>query len=375
MASFWVNTLRLTAVINSLLLGQATFNTRGLLTPRIGGFTSEEAISVLVPVRNEADNVVDVLKTITSQVGCPKLEVLVADDASTDDTALLVGQFAKNCPVPIGLISLNEALPPGWLGKTRACQELANVAQGDILVFVDADVRLAPNALQAAASLLRERSLGMVSPYPRQIATSLLARLIQPLLQWSWLTFLPLRFSESQSSPRSLTAANGQFLICDARAYSQAGGHASVSFEVIEDVALARTFKQAGFRVAMANGTELATCQMYSSDDELITGYSKSLWRAFGSAKGALAVSAGLFGLFVLPLAGVFVGGRQARRTGLISYAAAVGQRAISAKTTGGRLWPDCLWQPLSISVLIGMIGRSIQGNRRQTLTWRGRKV
>ncbi len=385
MASLWVKTLRLAATANILLLAHTLVNSRKLREPlesvrRIEGTSTDEyvfseRISVLVPARNEATNITALLETLIAQVGCPNLEILVADDASTDQTASLVKQFASTTLSSITLIELAGDLPPGWLGKSRACNELAMRARGDVLVFVDADVRLAPDALLASCSLLRQANLDLLSPYPKQITNTLLARLTQPLLQWSWLAFLPLRLSENPITPASLSAANGQFLICDAGAYQQAGGHAAVAGEVIEDVGLARAFKRAGLKVGMANGTQIATCLMYPNDQDLIEGYSKSLWRAFGSPVGAGFTALLFAGLFIVPPIAVLTGGAKARSAGLAGYLAAVGQRAISAARTDTPVWPDSFGQPISIGILIGLIARSIRGHHAQQLTWRGRKV
>src|SRR5205807_5961315 len=134
-------------------------------------------------------------------------------------------------------------LPSGWLGKPHACWHLARAATGTVLVFVDADVVLAPDAVAGAVSLLRNEGLAFVSPYPRQLAGSWLERLVQPLLQWSWLAFLPLRLAERGHRP-SLANANGQLLVVDTAAYRRAGGHASVRAEVVDDVALARSLRR-----------------------------------------------------------------------------------------------------------------------------------
>lgn len=377
MGASWVTALRLSAAANVMLLINAWLNSRYLPNPAATNSLQDfdESVSILVPVRDEMTNIVPLLDGLTRQIACPNLEILIADDSSLDETANLIESYSKKSAANIKLLRLKDELPPGWLGKTRACQELANHANGAILVFIDADVRLAPQAISASCKLLRSGDLALLSPYPKQIADGRLGRLIQPLLQWSWLTFVPLRLSESPLTPASLTAANGQFLVCDANAYRAVGGHAAVQGEVIEDVALARQFKKHGFSVGMANGTELATCQMYSTDQALSEGYSKSLWRAFGSPAGAVLASAALSSLYVLPALGALLGAAPARRAGSIGYLAAVGQRAISARTTGGRVWPDSLSQPASIVALIGLIARSVRQHRQGKLTWRRRGI
>src|SRR5205823_5077477 len=156
---------------------------------------------------------------------------------------------------------------------------------------VDADVVLAPHAVAAAVHLLDAAGLDLVSPYPRQRAETSSERLVQPLLQWSWLTFLPLRWAERSRRP-SLAAANGQFLAVRRSAYRRAGGHAAVRAEVLDDLALLRAIKRRGGRGGVVDGTALADCRMYRGWSELRDGYSKSLWSAFRSPVRATAVGA-----------------------------------------------------------------------------------
>ena len=113
--------------------------------------------------------------------------------------------------------------PPGTLGKPHACAQLAAAASGSVLVFVDADVTLAPHAVAAAVGMLREAGLGLLCPWPRQVAEGVGPRLLQPLLAWSWMATLPLRRAERSPRP-SLVAANGQFMVVAARLSPQRAG-------------------------------------------------------------------------------------------------------------------------------------------------------
>ncbi|MBV9172762.1 MAG: glycosyl transferase, partial [Chloroflexi bacterium] len=196
-------------------------------------------------------------------------------------------------------------------------------------------------------------------------------RLVQPLLQWSWLTFLPLRAAES-ASRTSTAVANGQFLVVRRAAYQAAGGHAAVRSEVLDDVALARALHRAGARGSVADGTPLATCRMYHGWRDLRDGYSKSLWAALGSPAGAVAAMSLLNVAYVLPLLAALL-----RRSpaGLAGYAAGVAGRAVTARATGGRVWPDSLAHPASVVVLTFLTARSVVQARRGTLRWKGRAV
>ncbi|MBE7189750.1 glycosyltransferase family 2 protein [Jatrophihabitans endophyticus] len=318
-------------------------------------------VAVLVPARDEAGRIVSCLRSAVGQVGVD--EVVVLDDGSTDATAgLAAGEGAR--------VLAGTDPPPGWLGKPWACAQLAAAVDHDVLAFVDADVRLAPGAVRAAVALLESSGLDVVCPFPRQVAGSPVERLVQPLLAWSWLTTLPLRVAERSSRP-SLTAACGQFVVFRRAALEHAGGFAAVRGEVLDDLALVRAVKAAGGRGGVVDGSALASCRMYGSAGELRTGYAKSLWTAFGSPAGALAVSAGLSLVYVGPAVAMLRGSR----LGALGYAAGVTSRAVAAARTGSRVWPDALAHPVSVLAFTGLALDSLRARRRGTLRWRGRPL
>jgi hypothetical protein len=298
------------------------------------------------------------------------MEILVLDDRSTDGTAALVRRIAGD-DKRVRLVTGVDPLP-GWLGKPHACQTLAEHADlaSDVLIFVDADVVLAPHAVAATVALLDSAALDLVSPYPRQLTGTVAERLVQPLLQWSWLTFLPLRAAECSARP-SLSAANGQLLAVRRAAYDRAGGHAAVRGEVIEDVALLRAVKRAGGAGVVADGADLATCRMYTGWDDLRDGYGKSLWAAFGSPAGAAGAIALLGALYVVPAVAALRGSR----LGLAGYLAGVAGRAVAAGATGGRVFPDAFAHPVSVGALGWLTARSWWLRGRGALRWKGRPV
>ncbi|HVN11916.1 MAG TPA: glycosyltransferase family A protein [Kineosporiaceae bacterium] len=327
-----------------------------------------ERVSVLIPARDEAARIGTCLASVRDQVSVPDLEILVLDDGSSDGTAEAALRAARKDPRV--RILTGDPLPDGWLGKPHACDQLARAATGTVLVFLDADVVLAPQAVAATVQLLRAAALDLVSPYPRQLAESWSERLVQPLLQWSWLTFLPLGRAEGSPRP-SVSAGNGQLLAVDAEIYRRVGGHRAVRTEVLDDVALVRTVKAGGGRGGVVDGTGLATCRMYRSWPELRDGYDKSLWAAFGSPAGAAAVVAGLGVLYVVPAVAALRGSL----IGLVGYGAAVTGRYVVAERTGGRSLPDSLAHPASVALLGVLTGRSWLGHRQGTLQWKGRPV
>jgi hypothetical protein len=362
-----------------VLTGHTIVNSLLLRRPPREAATAER-VAVLLPVRDEAARVRPCLESLLAQRGVPHLDIVVLDDGSTDGTAAIV-RSVVGCPAagdPAGRnvrLLTGAELPPGWLGKPHACHQLAAAADADVLVFVDADVVLAPTAVAAGVALLRAAGVTLLSPYPRIIGAG---RLVQPLLQWSWLTFLPLRAMERSRHP-SLAAAGGQLLVVDRAGYGRAGGHAAVRDDVLEDIGLARAVKRAGGRIALADFSSLATCRMYASWRELTDGYAKSLWASFGSPAGAAAVVILLLLLYVAPPAvavgALAVGAADAAAVSLAAYLIGVAGRVVSARATGGRAWPDAFAHPLSVVLVGWLVVRSCTLRRRRRLTWRGRPV
>ncbi|HVM14560.1 MAG TPA: glycosyltransferase family 2 protein [Egibacteraceae bacterium] len=369
-----MNVVDAAAVAGVALAAHTARNARRLRTPPpapTGGFVP--LVSVLIPARDEGRSIAACIEAVLQSRGVV-LEVIVLDDGSSDDTAAVVEKVAA-ADRRVTLLR-GAQLPPGWLGKPFACHQLAAAARGRILAFLDADVIVAEDGLARTAALLDTASLDLVSPYPRQTAVTVAERLVQPLLQWSWLTFLPLRLAERSPRP-SLTAANGQLLVCRADAYRSAGGHASVAAEVIEDVALARAFKRHGSRVTVADGTTVASCRMYGGWRELRDGYTKSLWSITRRPWGGAGIVGGLLLLYVAPpVAAVWrvAGRRPGAATAALGYAAGVTSRVIAARRTGGRP-TDASAHPLSIAVLAWLWGRSIWAWRTGRLQWKGRTL
>ncbi len=349
---------------------------------------ARERISVLMPVRDEAYRLEPGLRSALAAVAAygPAAELVVLDDGSSDGTRHLATRIVAEHPgARAGVVEHpgararvrarvvdGAALPRGWLGKPWACHQLAQQAdaRSTVLVFVDADVLLRPHALTAAVGLLRSTGLDLVSPWPRQVANTLAERLVQPLQQWSWLTTVPLRLAERSSRP-SLAAANGQLLVVDRVAYGRAGGHQAVRDEVLDDITLLRTVVRSGGHGTPVDGTDLATCRMYRGWAEVRDGYSKSLWAAFGSPGAAATVVGGLGLLYVWPALAALAGSP----VGAVGYLSGVLGRAVAARRTGGRAWPDSLAHPASVVLLGWLTARSWRGRRTGTLTWKGRSV
>ena len=340
------------------------FNFLTIFEPKASTLISE-SVSVIIPVRNEAPNIHDLVACLKAQNHLQRAEFIFLDDNSEDETLhLLETELTglENFSVIKG-----APLPLGWIGKTWALHQLLEASSGEIIVSIDADVRITPDAISRSVTSLKNLGLDFVSPYPRQLTQSLAERLIQPLLQWSWMGTLPLAIAKKSTRP-SMAVANGQFFIVRRSALLVAGGYESVKSDVLDDMFLARNLIRSQSHGVVINGSSIATCRMYSSWSQIESGYGKSLNRAFGSALGSITAILFLFITGIAPIIVAFTGASW----GWIAYSLVVVTRMLSALRSKGRII-DSLVHPVSSIVLIYLIVYSWL--KRGTIEWKGRTV
>ena len=322
-------------------------------------------VSVIVPLRNEANNVIGLIENLRSQNSLANVEFILLDDNSDDSTFNLVSAAIEKRS-NFRLIQ-GEPLPPGWIGKVWALHQLLAQTHGEIIVSIDADVRLTPDAISRSITLMKSTQLDFLSPYPHQIAQTLGERLIQPLLQWSWMSTLLLRLSE-RTAFSSMAVANGQFFIVKKQALDAAGGYEAVKNAVLDDVFLARRLIKTGSHGAVVSGAQIAECRMYSSWSEIEAGYGKSLRHGFGSIFGSMSAILLLFLTGVAPLILAFTGSMW----GWIAFICMVVTRILSARRSRMRMH-DSLLHPISSTLLIYLILYSYL--MRGDVKWKGRTV
>ena len=358
--------LELSLILIVAMLFIALINLLTVRTVKPSSSTSiSESVSILVPLRNEAENVSGVISSLLNQRGLDDFEVIALDDSSTDSTRELLNSYAdQRLRVMDGL-----SLPSEWLGKNFACHQLASATRGEILVFVDADVRLSPTAIASSINAMKQWRWDFISPYPRQIAITFIERLTQPLLQWSWFVTLPLRMAEALQRS-SMVVANGQFFLMKRAAYFNSGGHEAIKNEVLDDLELARLMVNSGFRGGVAEGSAISNCRMYSNAKDLIDGYSKSQWRAFVNKSGALLAMVLLLLTSVLPIAM----GISGDITGWYGYFVIVSTRLFVAARTRSTI-SSALLHPLSAAMWIYLIALSWARKSKGALVWKERAL
>jgi chlorobactene glucosyltransferase len=260
---------------------------RGLL-PRLSAAAAPSAnaphVTVIIPARDEAANIGRCLRSLLAQdYPAARLNVLVIDDHSADDTAAIVRAIAARHP-QVSLLSC-PPLPPRWTGKSHACWIGARSTppQSEWLCFVDADVWGKPALLSSAIHAALTQHIDLLSLAPRQELHSFAERLMLPcgLILLSFLQ--DLRVVQGRNG--SAVTATGQFMLIHRDAYEAVGGHAAVSNVICEDLEFARVLKQSGRSVLLMGGDDVIATRMYTGWRTLWPGFAKNLVDTLGGPR------------------------------------------------------------------------------------------
>lgn len=233
--------------------------------------------SVLVPARNEENNIGRCAGGLLAQ-DYPDFQVIVLDDNSTDRTWQILQELAAKDPRLI--LIKGKPLPDDWLGKHWACHQLAQKADGELLVFVDADTYHEPGMLRGATAAMATENTCLISALPRQIVVSWSELLSIPAFYLGMLCGVPLELTRLQRNPL-LFAILGQFLIFRRDAYDAAGGYAAVKHNVVDDIAIGRRVHAMGLKYKLLDGDGMVSCRMYRNFDQVWKGLTKSTFATF----------------------------------------------------------------------------------------------
>jgi len=274
------------AAVNLALLGRAA-----------GTPAPSTLVSILIPARDEAANIAACLDAALAGTGT-EIEVLVMDDGSRDATPAIVAARAAADP----RLRLLEApvLPPGWTGKVHACARLAEAARGTHLLFIDADVRLAPDAAARMAAHAQAGDIALVTGVPRQIMRTVGEGLTVPAINLLMMGYLPGAGRAFTAHP-AMAAACGQLILVERAAYEATGGHAAFRHRLHDGLHLARNLRTAGYRTEVVNGATLAECRMYGGFREAWNGFVKNAREGMATPVGLPVWTLLLAGGHLLP--------------------------------------------------------------------------
>jgi chlorobactene glucosyltransferase len=234
-------------------------------------------ISVLVPARNEERSIERCVTSLLAQ-DYPDFDVLVLDDGSTDGTRELVNRIAARA-TRLRVLD-GQPLPSGWLGKHWACQQLLEHADGEYVLYVDADTWHHPAALRNGVAAMLIGNLDLLSAIPHEVTGTFGELLTVPMAVWSFFALLPMWLAFHTRTPL-LASAIGQYMMFRTSSLKEIGGFERVRSNAIDDLALARLVKASGMRWRVVDGTARSSCRMYHGLNECVQGFSKSMYAVF----------------------------------------------------------------------------------------------
>lgn len=335
----------------------------GLHLPRQTSLSSEK-VSILIPARNEAANIGNLLESLQRNI-YPYFEVWICNDHSTDQTAEILEDFASK-DTRFRWFE-GEDLPADWLGKNFACHQLAQKATGQYLIFLDADVTLSRDAISRAVAFFQEKKLSLLSVFPQQEMRNFAEQTTVPIMNWILQSLLPMKLVQITKSP-SLSAANGQFMMFEAANYRQNQWHEQVKNRNVEDILLARMIKTSGLKMAVLLGSSDIHCRMYETWSDAVLGFSRNIHQYFGGAKLVMAT------FWAVVVAGPFVVGLAFGMHGFLLFATLVAANRVfvSAASRQNVLW-SVLLHPFQMISFTAVVFYNLY--RRKRTEWKGRTI
>ncbi|PLX95301.1 MAG: glycosyl transferase [Desulfuromonas sp.] len=266
-------TLLLYAII-SVILWRGNRKLLSLSTVEVRPAKELPSVSIIVAARNEERNLRQALTSLL-QLDYPELELIVVNDRSEDSTGEILTGLEQEFP-HLKIVTL-ESLPLGWLGKNHALWQGVAMAQGELLLFTDADIVMAPDTLRRAVSFLLNKNLDHLAVSPRTELSGLMLRLfVASFIAFFFPLFVrPWKVNDPRSGAH---IGIGAFNLVRRCAYTAVGGHQSIALRPDDDLKLGKILKKGGFRQDVALGREFLCVEWYSSLRELIQGLEKNLF-------------------------------------------------------------------------------------------------
>lgn len=345
---------------------------RGAAGPQAPAGDEWPRVSVVVPARNEEQNLPTLLRSLLA-LDYPDLDVIVVDDASTDATGALAASYAAQSGGRLRVLHGSGPLP-GWTGKNYACYQGARLASGAWLLFTDADTEHAPDSLRLAVATALARGVRALSLFPRQRCESFWERLLLPFAYQQYFTGVRPRALLASTGP---ALANGQYFLIERAAYWAVDGHAAVAASIIDDVALAGVLKRSGAPPLPCRGEDLLSIRMYRGLASLAEGFTKNAFQFLQEqrASGALVALATACAASSLPaLVTALLAGNAWGATGAtVAYILQVVALAPWARAFGvPRRY--ALLAPLAALAFTGVaLSSALHALTRRPVRWKGR--
>ena len=325
-------------------------------------------VSVIIPALNEEEKIEAALASMLT-LDYPRLEIIVLNDRSSDATPDILERMAGQHP-QLRIIHIRE-LPKGWLGKNHALHLGAARAEGEFLLFTDADVQMAPDTVNRAVARMLEKKLDhLCLTFHPAMPDSLLSMLVVDSLSSLLTMFKPWLISKPNSR---YFIGIGAFNLVYADTYRRFGGHRPIRLCPVDDILLGRLVKESGGSQECLNGCNFVTVPWYNSVGEMADGLRKNILAVIDYRLDLLVLATLVFLCCnILPLWGLFFTDGVVRL--LCGCIVAVTGLTLLISTRAFGISPSCLtWFPLTPYIKLYMIWRAalstlIQGG----IDWRG---
>jgi len=344
------------------------------LSPSSAPVAKRGRISVVIPARNEEQDVASSLRSVLNQEGV-ELEVIVVNDHSIDRTGEMVNEIARS-DSRVRVLH-NPPLTQGWLGKCNAMQHGVAEAAGEYLLFTDADIIHRPGCFATALGVLEEEAYDFISLFPLFENRSLWENVNMPIYFFGVAKLLATPGLEDPNSASAV--ASGAFMLVRPRVFHAMGGFQSVKGEMLDDVGLARLLKTRNYRVGYRLAPDCLQVRLFKNNREAFWGTTKNilvaveghLWLAFPLI--ILGVLQNLTPLFAFAL-GLAKSNGLLLLVGLTTY----GMQYLSFFCIRRlcRFHPlKLLFFPLAAIVATCCIFRALISHARGAILWRGREI
>lgn len=260
-------------LVATLLLGYANARIPRLAeVVRLAPGERVPRVSVIAPALDEERNIAAAVRSLADQ-DYPDCEIVVVDDRSTDATPAILARLARELP-RLRVVTVRE-LPPGWIGKNHANWLGARAATGEILVFTDADVVMAPSTLGRAVAHLERHGYDHVAAAPETVMPGLVN---QFTLYFGLMFTLYVRPWAARDPDSDAHVGIGAFNMVRAAAYHAAGGHEAIRLRPDDDLKLGKILKRSGARQDFVAGRGLISVEWYATWREVRDGLMKNLY-------------------------------------------------------------------------------------------------
>ena len=245
-------------------------------------------VSVCIPARNEEKNIESCIRSFMAQ-SYENYEVLVLNDNSEDGTAGILSSLALEFPGKLRVFD-GKPLEEGWTGKIFAMNQLIQYADGEYLLFSDADTIHGRDSIAFAVTNLTVHNADMLT-FGERITIPLMFMLTGFVLPMFLNRITPFSFT---------SVAIGQYIMIKRRAFEDVGGYETMKNLISEDVFLARLMKKRGYKTIFTDCKRAATCRMYTGYTESVNGITKNIFSFLSNNTAIILVALFAVSFFLL---------------------------------------------------------------------------